>query len=77
MKNFNQSLESYCTALPLKTTSFKLRKNELLTPIEIGAEVLLKATMVDGIFDSDPKNFQFLIPIKNSSMIVFKIPSES
>jgi len=39
MKNFNQSLESYCTALPLKTTSFKLRKNELLTPIDIGAEV--------------------------------------
>ena len=39
MKNFNQSLESYCTALPLKTTSFKLRKNELLTPIDIGGEV--------------------------------------
>ena len=39
MKNFNQSLESYCTALPLKTTSFKLRKNELLTPIDIGVEV--------------------------------------
>ena len=39
MKNFNQSLESYCTALPLKTTSFKLKKNELLTPINIGVEV--------------------------------------
>jgi len=39
MKNFNQSLESYCTALPLKTTSFKLKKNELLTPINIGFEV--------------------------------------
>ena len=39
MKNFNQSLESYCTALPLKTTSFKLKKNELLTPIDIGVEV--------------------------------------
>ena len=39
MKNFNQSLESYCTALPLKTTSFKLKKNELLTPIDMGAEV--------------------------------------
>ena len=39
MKNFNQSLESYCTALPLKTTSFKLRKNKLLTPIDIGVEV--------------------------------------
>ena len=39
MKNFNQSLESYCTALPLKTASFKLKKNELLTPIDMGAEV--------------------------------------
>ena len=39
MKNFNQSLESYCTSLPLKTTSFKLKKNELLTPINIGVEV--------------------------------------
>ena len=39
MKNFNQSLESYCTSLPLKTASFKLKKNELLTPINMGAEV--------------------------------------
>ena len=39
MKNFNQSLESYCTALPSKTASFKLRKNELLAPIEINKEV--------------------------------------
>jgi membrane fusion protein (multidrug efflux system) len=39
MKNFNQSLESYCTSLPLKTASFKLKKNELLTPIDMGAEV--------------------------------------
>ena len=39
MKNFNQSLESYCTSLPSKTASFKLKKNELLTPIDISAEV--------------------------------------
>ena len=39
MKNFNQSLESYCTSLPLKTASFKLKRNELLTPIDMGAEV--------------------------------------
>ena len=39
MKNFNQSLESYCTSLPSKTASFKLKKNELLTPIEINKEV--------------------------------------
>ena len=39
MKNFNQSLESYCTALPSNTTSFKLKKNELLAPIEINKEV--------------------------------------
>ena len=39
MKNFNQSLESYCTGLPSKTASFKLKKNELLTPIEINKEV--------------------------------------
>ncbi len=39
MKNFNNSLESYCTSLPSKTASFKLKKNELLTPIEINKEV--------------------------------------
>ena len=39
MKNFNQSLESYCTSLPSKTASFKLKKNELLAPIEINKEV--------------------------------------
>ena len=39
MKNFSQSLESYCTALPSKTASFKLKKNELLAPIEINKEV--------------------------------------
>ena len=39
IKNFNQSLESYCTSLPSKTTSYKLKKNELLTPININTEV--------------------------------------
>ena len=39
MKNFNLSLENYCTALPSKTASFKLKKNELLAPIEINKEV--------------------------------------
>jgi len=39
MKNFNNSLESYCTSLPSKTASFKLKKNELLAPIEINKEV--------------------------------------
>jgi len=39
MKNFSKSLESYCTSLPSQTTSFKLKKNELLAPIEINKEV--------------------------------------
>ena len=39
MKNFSKSLESYCTSLPSQTISFKLKKNELLAPIEINKEV--------------------------------------
>ena len=39
MKNFNSSLESYCTSLSSQTASFKLKKNELLTPIKINKEV--------------------------------------
>ncbi len=39
MKNFNKTLESYCTSLPSQTISFKLKKNELLAPIEINKEV--------------------------------------
>ena len=39
IKNFNNSLESYCTSLPSQTVSFKLKKNELLVPIEINKEV--------------------------------------
>ena len=38
-KNFSQSLESYCTSLSSKTTSFKIKKNELLEPINFGTKV--------------------------------------
>ena len=33
-KKFNQAIESYCTALSSKTTSFKIKKSELLEPIK-------------------------------------------
>ena len=33
-KKFNKSIESYCTALSSKTTSFKIKKSELLEPIQ-------------------------------------------
>ena len=39
------------TGKPFFTTDSAAR----LRAIEIGAEVLLKATMVDGIYDKDPK----------------------
>ena len=32
-KNFSQSLGSYCTSLSSKTSSYKIKKNELLEPI--------------------------------------------
>ena len=38
-KNFSQSLESYCTSLSSKTTSFKIKKNELLEPINFNNTV--------------------------------------
>ena len=38
-KNFSQSLESYCTSLSSKMTSFKIKKNELLQPINFNALV--------------------------------------
>jgi len=38
-KSFNQSLESYCTSLSSKTTSFKINKNELLEPINFNTKV--------------------------------------
>ena len=38
-KNFSQSLESYCTSLSSKTTSYKIKKNELLEPINFNNKV--------------------------------------
>jgi len=38
-KNFSQSLESYCTTLSSKTKSFKIKKNELLEPINYNRKV--------------------------------------
>ena len=38
-KSFNQSLESYCTSLSSKTSSYKIKKNELLEPINFNAKV--------------------------------------
>ena len=38
-KNFSQTLESYCTSLSSKTSSYKIKKNELLEPIKFDAKV--------------------------------------
>jgi len=38
-KNFSQSLESYCTSLSSKTSSYKIKKNELLEPINFNNKV--------------------------------------
>ena len=38
-KNFNQTIESYCTALSSKTSSFKIKKSELLEPIKFQSKV--------------------------------------
>ena len=38
-KRFSQSLESYCTSLSSKTTSYKIKKNELLEPINFNKKV--------------------------------------
>ena len=38
-KNFNQTIESYCTALSSQTISFKIKKNELIEPIKLGKNV--------------------------------------
>ena len=38
-KNFSQSLESYCTSLSSKTASYKIKKNELLEPINFNKKV--------------------------------------
>ena len=39
-KNFNQTIESYCTALSSQTVSFKIKKNELVEPIKLGKNVV-------------------------------------
>ena len=36
-KKFSQTIESYCTALSSKTTSYKIKKTELLEPIKFKA----------------------------------------
>ena len=38
-KNFSQSLESYCTSLSSKTSTYKIKKNELLEPINFNTKV--------------------------------------
>jgi len=38
-RSFNQSLESYCTSLSSKTISYKIKKNELLEPINFNIKV--------------------------------------
>ena len=38
-KSFNQSLESYCTSLSSKTLSYKIKKDELLEPINFNTRV--------------------------------------
>ena len=38
-KNFKQALESYCTSLSSKTSSYKIKKNELLEPINFNKKV--------------------------------------
>ena len=38
-KKFSQTLESYCTSLSSKTISYKIKKNELLEPINFDTKV--------------------------------------
>jgi membrane fusion protein, multidrug efflux system len=38
-KNFNQTLESYCTSLSSQTISYKIKKNELIEPIKFDVRV--------------------------------------
>tara|TARA_B110000438_G_scaffold167378_1_gene160076 strand:- start:766 stop:1641 length:876 start_codon:yes stop_codon:yes gene_type:complete len=38
-KNFSESLESYCTSLSSKTASYKIKKNELLEPINFNQKI--------------------------------------
>ena len=38
-KSFSESLESYCTSLSSQTSSYKIKKNELLEPINFNTKV--------------------------------------
>ena len=38
-KKFSQTIDSYCTALSSKTTSFKIKKSELIEPIDFEVKV--------------------------------------
>ena len=38
-QTFSQSLESYCTSLSSKTLSYKIKKNELIEPINFNSKV--------------------------------------
>ena len=38
-KNFSQSIESYCTSVSSKTSTYKIKKNELLEPINFNRKV--------------------------------------
>ena len=48
-KKFNQSIESYCTALSSKTTSFKIKKSELLEPVKF--EPVKKGSIIAKLQD--------------------------
>ena len=41
VKEFSKTIESYCTALSSKTTSFKIKKSELLEPLKLSAPTSL------------------------------------
>ena len=38
-KKFNQSLESYCTSISVKTKSYLIKKDELLKPINFNKKI--------------------------------------
>ena len=48
-KRFSQTIESYCTALSSKTTSFKIKKSELLEPIKF--EKVKKGGIIEKLED--------------------------
>ena len=58
-KSFSQSLESYCTSLSSKTTSYKIKKNELLEFSQKGSEFLF-SSFVTGSIEIPLINFAFI-----------------